>query len=72
MSSSKPAITGEFKYVKDESTRILLVNAYLGITLAEGWAFIKQPIQSFMFSNDPKMDEIREQMYKLPNGCLHS
>jgi hypothetical protein len=60
LSSSKPAITGEFEYVKDESTRILLINAYLGITLAEGWTFVKQPIQSFMFSNDPKMNEIRE------------
>ena len=25
-----------------------------------------------MFSNDPKMIEIREQMYKLSNGGLHS
>jgi len=65
-------VTGEFEYVKDESTRLLLVNAYLGITLAEGWTFIKQPIQSFMFSNDPKMDEIKEKMFQLPNGDLHS
>jgi hypothetical protein len=28
---SQPAITGEFEYVKDESIRIMLVNAYLGI-----------------------------------------
>jgi hypothetical protein len=72
LSSSKPAITCEFEYVKDDSTRLLLVNAYLGITLAEGWAFVKQPIQSFMFSNEPKMIEIREKMWNLPNGDLHS
>ena len=72
MSSSKPAITGEFEYVKNDSIRILLVNAYLSITMAEGWTFIKQDIQSFMFSNDPKMNEIREKMYQLPNGGLHS
>ena len=69
---SQPAITGEFEYVKDDSTRTLLVNAYLGITMADGWDFIKQPIQSFMFSNDPKMIEIREKMWNLPNGDLHS
>ena len=69
---AQPIVTGEFEYVKNESIRIMLVNAYLGITLAEGWAFIKQPTQSFMFSNDPKMIEIREKMYQLPNGGLHS
>jgi hypothetical protein len=69
---TQPIVTGEFEYVKDESARLLLVNAYLGITLAEGWTFIKQPIQSFMFSNDPKMIEIREKMWNLPNGDLHS
>ena len=69
---AQPIVTGEFEYVKDESTHLLLVNVYLGITLAEGWTFIKQPIHSFMFSNDPKMIEIREKMYQLPNGGLHS
>ena len=73
LSSSNPTITGEFEYVKDESIRIMLVNAYLGITLvAEGWDFMKSDIDSFMMSQDPKMNEIREQMYKLPNGDLHS
>ena len=69
---SNPIITGEFEYVKDESIRIMLVNAYLGITLANGWDFMKQDIESFMRSNDPKMREISEQMKNLPNGGLHS
>ena len=72
MDASKPTITGEFEYVKDESNRIMLVNAYLGITLAEGWTFMCQDIDSFMMSNDPKLNEISEQMYKLPNGGFHS
>jgi hypothetical protein len=37
---SNPVITCEFEYVKDESIRIILVNAYLGITLANGWDFM--------------------------------
>ena len=69
---SSPTITGEFEYVKDESIRIMLVNAYLGITLAEGWTFMSQDIESFMISQDPKMKEISEKMWSLPNGGLHS
>ena len=72
MSSSNPSITGEFEYVKNESIRIMLVNAYLGITLAEGWDFMKGDIDSFMISQHPKMKEITENMYHLPNGDLHS
>ena len=71
-SSSNPTITGEFEYVKNESIRIMLVNAYLGITLAEGWTFMSQDIESFMISQDPKMKEISEKMWSLPNGGLHS
>ena len=55
---AQPAITGEFEYVKNESIRIMLVNAYLGITLAEGWSFMKQHTQSFMLSQDPKMKDL--------------
>ena len=50
----------------------MLVNAYLGITIAEGWDFISsQSNKSFMSSNDPKLKEISDQMYNLPNGGLH-
>ena len=69
---AQPAITGEFEYVKNESIRIMLVNAYLGITLAEGWDFMRDDIDSFMISQDPKMKEITEKMWSLPNGDLHS
>jgi hypothetical protein len=69
---AQPTITGEFEYVKDESIRIMLVNAYLGITLAEGWTFMKQDIDSFIMSKDPKMKEITEKMWSLPNGDMHS
>jgi hypothetical protein len=72
LSSSNPAITGEFEYVKNESTRLMLVNAYLGITMAEGWTFMKDDIDSFMISQHPKMKEITEKMFHLPNGGLHS
>ena len=50
----------------------MLVNAYLGITLAEGWDFMRGDIDSFMMSQDPKMKEISKQMNDLPNGDLHS
>lgn len=69
---AQPTITGEFEYVKDESIRIMLVNAYLGITIAEGWDFMKQDIQSFILSQHPKMKEITEKMWSLPNGDMHS
>ena len=69
---AQPIVTGEFEYVKNESIRIMLVNAYLGITLAEGWDFMKGDIDSFMISQDPKMKEISEKMWSLPNGGLHS
>ena len=65
-------MASKFDYVTDKSTRDLLVNAYEGITIAEGWEFIKLDIDSFMISSHPKIKEIIEQMYNLPNGGLHS
>jgi len=63
---------GQFKYVNDKSTRDLLINAFTAITLVEGWEFMKEDINSYMFSDHSKMIEIREQMWNLPNGNLHS
>ena len=63
---------GKFEYVTNKSFRDLLINAFDAISLAEAWEFMKQDIYSYQFSTNIKMVEIREKMWSLPNGNLHS
>jgi hypothetical protein len=58
-------IPGDFEYVKDRHSREMLVNAWQAITLTEMWNYIKQDIDSFMFSNDPRIWSIHKKMEKL-------
>jgi len=56
---------GEFLYVKEINSREMLRNAYSAISLTESWDFAKKDIDSFMFSNDPRIDIISNKMCEL-------
>ena len=58
-------IPGKFEYIKDVWTREMLVNAWQAINLTETWDFVKQDIESFMFSNDPRIKIIGQKMEEL-------
>ena len=61
-------IPGEFKYVKDTWSRDMLVNAWQAITVTELWDFVKQDIETFMFSSDPRVYAICKKMEELGYG----
>ncbi len=58
-------IHGQFDYVKDSWTRDMLINAWQAITVTEMWNFVKQPIDSFMFSNDRRVNIIYNKIEEL-------
>jgi hypothetical protein len=66
-------IPGKFEYIKDDGIRKMLANAWQAITLTETWDFVKQPIESFMWSNDNRIDFITNKMVELGydghSGC---
>jgi nanoRNase/pAp phosphatase (c-di-AMP/oligoRNAs hydrolase) len=59
---------GEFAYVKDQWTREMLLNAWQAITITELWDFVKEDIDSFMFSHDPRVTRIYNKMEELGYG----
>jgi nanoRNase/pAp phosphatase (c-di-AMP/oligoRNAs hydrolase) len=61
-------IPGQFEYVKDNWTRDMLINAWQAINITETWDFVKQDIDSFMFSNDPRVSIIYNKMEELGYG----
>jgi hypothetical protein len=58
-------IPGQFEYIKDNWTRDMLINAWQAINITETWDFVKQPIESFMFSNDPRVNIIYNKIEEL-------
>ena len=58
-------IPGQFEYVKDTWQREILVNAWQAVNLTEMWNYIKQDIDSFMFSDDPRIAIIYNKMEAL-------
>ena len=58
-------IPGNFEYVTDNSEREILINAWQAITMTENWNFVKQPIESFSWSNDPRINIISNKMVEL-------
>jgi hypothetical protein len=58
-------IPGQFKYIDDDWMRDMLVTAWQAITLTEMWDFVKQDIESFMFSNDSRINIIYNKIEKL-------
>jgi hypothetical protein len=58
-------VPGKFDYIKDDWTRDMLINAWQAINITETWDFVKQPIESFMFSNDPRVNIIYNKIEEL-------
>ena len=64
---------GEMEYIKDTNTREMFTNAWKAITHTNNWDFVAKDIDSFMLSNDPRINEITEKMeefgYNGHSGC---
>lgn len=64
---------GEMEYIKDPNTREMCTNAWKAITFSNNWDFVAQDIETFMLSNDPRIDEISRKMeefgYNGHSGC---
>jgi hypothetical protein len=58
-------VPGKFDYIKDDWTRDMLINAWQAINITETWDFVKQEIESFMFSNDPRVKIIYDKIEEL-------
>jgi hypothetical protein len=56
---------GKFKYVTNKSNREMLENAWQAISQTHLWDFVAQDIDSFMWSNDPRIEVISEKMEEL-------
>lgn len=61
----KTFVPGEFKYIDCEHTREMLVNAWQAINKTELWSFMKEDIESYMLSNDKRVDIIYHKMEEL-------
>jgi hypothetical protein len=55
---------GKFEYC-DKRNRDMLQNAFQAITLTETWDFVENPIESFMWSRDSRIDMISRKMSEL-------
>lgn len=64
---------GKMEYIKDKNTREMCINAWKAITFSNNWEFVAQDIESFMWSNDPRIYEISRKMEELGysghSGC---
>ena len=58
-------IPGMFYYVKDNSSREMLQNAWASITQLELWEYMKLDTDSYMFSNHPEVGIITKKMEEL-------
>jgi hypothetical protein len=61
----KKIIPGEFNYVNDKNYKIMLVTAWKAIDILELWDFVKEDIESFACSTDPRLGYILNQIEKL-------
>lgn len=57
-------VPGKFEYTNDRD-RAMFANAWQAITLTENWDFVKADIESFMWSDDPRIDIISSKMEAL-------
>jgi hypothetical protein len=56
---------GKFEYISNHNDREMLVNAWQSISQTNLWDFVREPIESFMWSNDPRIEVISEKMEEL-------
>ena len=57
-------VPGKFEYV-NEWDKEMFTNAWQAITLTENWEFMKADIESFMWSDDPRVHIISAKMVEL-------
>jgi hypothetical protein len=62
---TKNIIPGEFKYIKSDSDRFMFQTAWKAINQLELWDFVKQEIESFALSNDPRIKLIIKKIEEL-------
>jgi len=58
-------VPGEFKYVNDKHSRVMLQNAYQAVNQTETWNFVKKDIESFSLSSAPEIWRITNKMEQL-------
>jgi len=58
-------IPGEFNYIKSNSVKDMLQNAYQAVSQPEMWNFVKTDIESFSFSASPEIRIISNKMVEL-------
>jgi hypothetical protein len=58
-------VPGKFEYVKNKNVREMFSTAWQAISAAEGWYFMAQPIESFMWSTDPQLNKINKKIQEL-------
>lgn len=63
--SEEEFIPGRFDYIKDDWSREMFSNAWQAITVTEMWDFVKQDIESFMWSDDPRVKTIYNKIEEL-------
>jgi hypothetical protein len=64
---------GMFEYISDKWDKEMLVNAWQAITITNNWDFVAQDTDSFMWSRDPRINQISIEMERLGytghSGC---
>jgi hypothetical protein len=63
---------GQFDYITDKPSRKLVKNAWRAVQLTETADFVKQPIESFSWCNDPRIWIISNKMEEIENPPGHS
>jgi hypothetical protein len=56
---------GKFEYVKTRNEKEMLQSAYQAINILELWNLLKQPSESFMFSDDNRVTAIYNKIEEL-------
>lgn len=54
-----------FDFIDDNESRSMYETAYQAISNTNNWDFVKQPIESFMWSQDPKIWQITSEIQRL-------
>jgi hypothetical protein len=64
---------GKMDYIKDKNTKEMCTNAWKAITCSNNWDFVAQDIDSFIWSNDSRINVIANKMedfgYNYHSGC---
>jgi hypothetical protein len=68
LSTDGTFIPGRFDYVKNKKVREMFATAWQAINMTEGWHFMSQPIDSFMWSDDEQLKKINNKLHELYDG----